>query len=198
MSKDKTPSSKAPVPAGKAGKKAKGKRVVAVSPPAQPSRLPFLKPAQPAGPRPTASTQPPTARPAARPGAQPEAAVSDWSISLEAALYVLIAVVALGARLFALDRFPLQQGEGESAWAAWNILKGQTGVALASQSPLPVFAAVLSFLLFGDSDVTARLLPALVGGLSVILPFFLRRELGRAAGLIAAALLAVGPTFMYV
>lgn len=184
---------------GKAGKKGKGKRVSAVSPPPAPaSKLPFLKGAQPSKPRPVPPVAPAAARPASRPAIDAQAQGEPWSISLEAALYVLLVGLALAARLFALDRFPLQPAEGVSAWAAWGILHGRPDVAFAGQSPLPVFAASLSYLLFGDSDVSARFIPALAGGLCVALPYALRRELGRAGALVAAALLAFGPTFMFV
>lgn len=200
MSKEKiTQSGKQPAPAGKAGKKSKGKRVVAVSPPPAPaSRLPFFRPAPPQKPRPQAAPQPPAPKPVARPAPDVQPAAGGWSVSLEAALYVVLGLIAVAARLYALDRFPLQPGEGVSAWAAWNILHGASDVVFAAQSPLPIFAASLSYMLFGDSDVTARLIPALAGGLCAVLPYTLRRDLGRAGALAAATLLALGPTFMFV
>ena len=51
--------------------------------------------------------------------------------------------------------------------------------------------------LFGDSDFTARLAPALMGTAMVAMPYFLRRQLGRVAAFTAAVLLAIGPTYLY-
>jgi hypothetical protein len=82
------------------------------------------------------------------------------------------------------------------AWAAWGQWRGLADASLSGQSPLPVFGAMLSFLLFGPSDVAARLLPALAGVLCVALPFTLRRDLGRSGALLASAVLSLGPTFM--
>jgi uncharacterized protein (TIGR03663 family) len=55
----------------------------------------------------------------------------------------------------------------------------------------------LMYLLFGDSDFTARLAPALMGTTMVALPFGLRGVLGRPAAFLAAALLAFEPTYLY-
>jgi uncharacterized protein (TIGR03663 family) len=51
--------------------------------------------------------------------------------------------------------------------------------------------------IFGESDFTARLLPAIFGTAIVILPYFLRRQLGRWGALAIAVLLAFSPLFMY-
>ena len=51
--------------------------------------------------------------------------------------------------------------------------------------------------LFGDSDFTARLAPALMGTSMVAMPYFLRRQLGRIAAFTAAVLLAIGPSYLY-
>jgi uncharacterized protein (TIGR03663 family) len=50
---------------------------------------------------------------------------------------------------------------------------------------------------FGDSDFTARLAPALMGTAMVALPYLMRRQLGRIAAFAAAALLAIGPSYLY-
>ena len=53
------------------------------------------------------------------------------------------------------------------------------------------------YALFGDSDFTARLAPALMGTAMVAMPYFLRRQLGRVAAFTAAVLLAFGPSYLY-
>ncbi len=53
------------------------------------------------------------------------------------------------------------------------------------------------YLVFGDSDFTARLAPALMGTLMVPLPALLRSQIGRVGAFAAAAALAFGPTFLY-
>ena len=53
------------------------------------------------------------------------------------------------------------------------------------------------YTLFGDSDFTARLAPALMGTSMVALPYVLRAQLGRIAAFAAAVLLAIGPSYLY-
>src|SRR5262249_53618496 len=55
----------------------------------------------------------------------------------------------------------------------------------------------LMYFLFGDSNATARLQPAILGTLFIGLPFFLRRELGRIGALSAAVILTISPVFLY-
>ena len=54
-----------------------------------------------------------------------------------------------------------------------------------------------SFLLLGGSEFAARLGPALLGVALVLLPYGLRRYLGRSGALTAAALFAISPTALY-
>ena len=53
------------------------------------------------------------------------------------------------------------------------------------------------YLLFGDSDFTARLAPALMGTAMVPLAALLRGQLGRAGAFAAAVALAFGPAYLY-
>ena len=53
------------------------------------------------------------------------------------------------------------------------------------------------YALFGDTDFTARLAPALMGTLIVPLPYLLREQIGRAGAFAAAVALAIGPTYLY-
>ncbi len=194
MSKEKTP------PVGKQQhKKGKSRRVVSASVPPPPAPALVKPPAARAVPPAPAKGKPSTPAQSPRPApreAALEALPAGWHISLEAMLYALLALIALAVRLYALGRFPLQEAEGVRAWAAWGMFRGLPDVTLAGHSPLPVFAATLSFLLFGAGDAAARLLPALAGALCVVLPYALRRELGRVGALVAAALLTIGPTFL--
>ena len=53
------------------------------------------------------------------------------------------------------------------------------------------------YFLFGASDYTARILPALLGTATVALPWLLRDRLGTVGALTSSALLAVSPSFLY-
>ncbi|MEX0785179.1 MAG: glycosyltransferase family 39 protein, partial [Dehalococcoidia bacterium] len=59
------------------------------------------------------------------------------------------------------------------------------------------FGTAVTFVIFGDSDYTSRLFPAIFGIALVGLPFLLRRQLGTLGAFVAAGLLAVSPALLY-
>jgi predicted membrane-bound mannosyltransferase len=63
--------------------------------------------------------------------------------------------------------------------------------------PLQIMATAGVFKAFGDSDFTARFMPALCGVLLAVLPFLFRKHIGRPGAIAAALLLAVSPTMIY-
>lgn len=118
-------------------------------------------------------------------------------LTLEHALYVVILLAAAVVRFVGLGAEPLSPTESAHAWSAW-LAANQATVAGA---PAPVSALyyglhALIFWLFGSSDWLARLLPALAGLATVMLPWFWRDWLGRHAALVLAALFAFDPWLM--
>jgi uncharacterized protein (TIGR03663 family) len=59
------------------------------------------------------------------------------------------------------------------------------------------FEGTAFFFLFGTNDVTARLLPVVFGTAIVVLPYFLRRQLGHWGSIVVTALLAFSPLLMF-
>ena len=106
-----------------------------------------------------------------------------------------ILALAIALRLLDLGAQPLQPVEAEHAWESWSMIRGAGGTA--SAGPLLVYGNALVFLLFGASDATARLLPALAGSALVALPLLLERELGRVGSRVGMLLLAISPTLVY-
>jgi len=120
------------------------------------------------------------------------------SLTVEAALYFIIALMAVGLRLYNLDGRPMQAGEAVQALAAWRATQGlPQGSALGHSSPILFTTNMFLFALFGASDFLARLVPALGGVLLVIGPYFLRRHLGRMGALAASFLLAISPSALF-
>ncbi len=170
-------------------KKGKAKRVVAVT--ERPKQRVPLPPARPGrAPAPTP--------PARKREVPEEREAGTWVLTLEAALYMVAGLFAFAVRLYALGRLPLQEGESLRAWAAWSYYRALPDAGLMGQSPLLIFANIPMFLLFGASDATARFLPALAGGLCAVLPYALRRDMGRVGALVAAFMLALSPTLTFV
>lgn len=97
----------------------------------------------------------------------------------------------LGAKAFHHD-------ESLHAFYSWRLFDGQGYVHdPMMHGPLLFELNALVYLLFGSSDFTARLVPALFGVAIIGMPFFLRHELGRAGALAASLLFVVSPAFLY-
>lgn len=117
-------------------------------------------------------------------------------LTLETVLYALLFILALALRLWRLDHYPLSDAEAAQSWPALQLYQGNP-LGVTSYSPLLLSLNALTFFLLGVNDFTARLAPALLGSLIVILPVTLHRQLGRRACLLAAALLAFSPTAVF-
>ena len=63
--------------------------------------------------------------------------------------------------------------------------------------PFQFFLNSLVFHIFGDSNYTARLLPAIFGILLTILPILFRKDLGNHLTLLFSFTLTISPTFLY-
>jgi len=130
------------------------------------------------------------------------------TITVEMALWVLIAVVALALRLAHLDAAPLNADEAREAMLAWRAATGvgqpfQAAGRLESlphasgYSPLLFAANALLFTLCGASDTLARLWPALFGSALALTPLLLRRRIGRVGALAAGLYLAFSPAALF-
>jgi len=135
----------------------------------------------------------------AAPGALDRTLDLGW-LSWLALAWVAVAVVAVALRLAGLDRWALAPAEAERAYDAWLAFRGQPplpGESLPRTAPLFLLLQSFAFFLFGVSDVTARLVPALAGLALIPLALALRPFVGRAAALGMAALAALSPTLVY-
>jgi hypothetical protein len=105
--------------------------------------------------------------------------------------YGALFLAALLLRIAALQTPPLSEKEAAEAWGALHLLRGQS-----SSSASALFSSLTAGLLFlaGPSHWAPRILPAVAGASSVLLPLFLRKERGRLEPLLLAALLAFSPS----
>jgi 4-amino-4-deoxy-L-arabinose transferase-like glycosyltransferase len=132
---------------------------------------------------------------------RPSATVVDHSLPLswltvERAAYLGLALLAVVLRLANLGVVPLSDAEAAQALAGWHIYHNQP-VDQIGYSPLVATLNLVSFVLLGDNEFAARLGPALLSVALVLLPYGLRRHLGRAGALATAALFAISPTAVY-
>jgi uncharacterized protein (TIGR03663 family) len=112
--------------------------------------------------------------------------------------WALLVALALALRLIDLGNRPFHHDESQDAYFSWLFrTTGDYAYNPLLHGPLRFYLTAGSYLLFGDSDFTARLAPALMGTLMIALLYGLREQLGRFAAFAAAALLAVGPSYLY-
>ncbi|HEU5016278.1 MAG TPA: flippase activity-associated protein Agl23 [Roseiflexaceae bacterium] len=121
------------------------------------------------------------------------------ALTLEQLAYLGLFGVALLTHLWGLGDRALHHDETHHAYFSWQLFMGQgyTHDPLLHGPFLYYFNALIYFL-FGDTNMTARLGVALFGSALVVLPYFIRRELGRGAALLAATYLLMSPAFLYV
>ena len=117
---------------------------------------------------------------------------------LELWAYAFIVIVALGSRMWDVGGRSMHYDEVLHAWYAWLYAGGSPyHHTPLTHGPFLFHVAAATYKLFGSSDVTARLVPALFGTALVAVPYFLRKELGRPAALMAGVMLAASPTILY-
>jgi uncharacterized protein (TIGR03663 family) len=124
------------------------------------------------------------------------AASTSW-LTVERAAYTAVGLMAAVLRFAQLGLRPLDAVEAGQALAAFRFAGGEIQAAPAGTLPALFTGNVAGFALFGASDWTARLLPALAGLLLALLPYGLRHRLGRGGALAASLLLAVSPSVLY-
>jgi uncharacterized protein (TIGR03663 family) len=124
--------------------------------------------------------------------------VSERRARWEIPAWIALVVLALVLRLYALGDRPFHHDESQDAYFSWIFrTRGDYVYMPILHGPLRFYLTALMYFLFGDSNFTARLAPALMGTGMVALCWLLRPLLGRVAAFSAATLLAVGPTYLY-
>lgn len=144
-------------------------------------------------------TAPPTGHPPSTDATLELTAPRGLTLTLEQALYLVIGVLAVVSRLYLLGERAFHHDETLHAAYAWRIYQGQGYVHdPLLHGPFLYYWTALQYLLFGDSDFTARLSGAVFSIGLVLLPWLLRPHLGRGAALLASAYLLLSPVSLYV
>ena len=115
-------------------------------------------------------------------------------ITLDTLLFLFTVLLALGLRCAFLSADSLGANEARLAVQALNLLNGG-GVSLDDTGS--VLFTGLSFFLFGDNDLAARLPAALASSATVASVWFLRPWIGNSGSLLSGLLLATSPTISY-
>ena len=106
-------------------------------------------------------------------------------------LFILAFILALTLRLVRLDVLPLSDFEANWALQAFHL--SQNAHPALSPQPGYILPTAVIFFIFGSSDFSARILPALAGSLLVMVPYILRDKLPGKSAIILAFFLALEP-----
>ena len=116
----------------------------------------------------------------------------------ELAVWGVLIAVALIVRLIALGDRPFHHDESQDAYFSYLFRQsGDYQYNPLLHGPLRFYLTGLMYVLFGDTNFTARLAPALMGASMVPMCWLLRPLLGRIAAFATAVLFAFGPSYLY-
>lgn len=112
--------------------------------------------------------------------------------------FVLIIALAFFLRFYRLDERVFHHDEAAVGYFTYKLFNdGVYSYDPSFHGPFMYYATAEIFRLLGDSDYSARLLPALLGAATLILLIPLRRYIGNAGMIFAAFFLALSPSFLY-
>lgn len=121
-------------------------------------------------------------------------------LGIDADVLWMALIVGVGAflRLWQLGLKPLHHDESIHAFYAWKLFQGSAyRYDPAYHGPFRYHMNALMFFIFGVSDYTTRLLPAILGIAGLVFLWQWRGLLGRKGALFAAAMVAISPTWVY-
>lgn len=122
------------------------------------------------------------------------ALVLNW----ELVLYGVILIAAIFTRFYILGARVMSHDESLHTLYSWNLYSGkgyQHDPLMHGPSLFHITA--LMYFLFGDSDFSARIGPAIFGVAMVILPYWFRPWLGRLGALATSVMILISPGLMY-
>ncbi len=121
-----------------------------------------------------------------------------YTLNWELIAYTLIAIAAVATRFIDLGVRVMSHDESLHTYYSWRLFEfGEFSHTPLMHGPLLFHMVALSYYLFGDSDFTARIYPALLGTLVVLFPALFRRWIGRVGAVIASVLLLISPQTLY-
>ena len=112
--------------------------------------------------------------------------------------FLVLAAIGLLLRAHEVGERAYHHDESLHAVYSWYLYVGRGYVHdPLMHGPFQFHMMALLYFLFGDSDVTGRLAPVLYGTGLILLPYWLRAELGSRGAIAASTLLTIGPSFLY-
>ena len=125
-------------------------------------------------------------------------ALSAPDISIEAAIYIVLFILALFSRFYMLERRVMSHDENSHVYYSWRYFTGEgfTHDPLM-HGPLQFHLIAPIYFMFGDNDFTARIPAALFSIATVMFMVFYRRYLGKSGAIVAAILMLISPYMLF-
>ena len=120
-----------------------------------------------------------------------------FALNWEVLAYAILLLIAFAVRFWDLGTQALHHDESIHAQWSWGLLQGNYNHSPVFHGPFYYHFQAAAFFLFGASDYTSRLTPAISGMVLVALPLLLRSRLGPAGTLAAVAFIGLSPTLVY-
>jgi predicted membrane-bound mannosyltransferase len=119
--------------------------------------------------------------------------------TVEHLAYIALAALAVFVHLWVLGGRALHHDETIHAFYSWTLYKGQGYLHdPLTHGPFLYYWTAFQYMLFGDSEFTARLGAALFGIALTLLPWLLRSDVGKGTALLTATYLLISPVALYV
>lgn len=120
------------------------------------------------------------------------------TIDGEKLAYIVLLILAILTRFWDLGVRVMSHDESLHTRYSWNLYSGHGFLHTPlMHGPLLFHMTALSYFLFGDNDFTSRIYTAIVGVIVVMLPYFMRKWLGRTGALAASFLFLISPLILY-
>ncbi|MFN7209565.1 MAG: flippase activity-associated protein Agl23 [Aggregatilineales bacterium] len=122
-----------------------------------------------------------------------------YTLNWELLFYVAIFVIAVFTRFVNLGDRVMSHDESLHTQYSYNLYKqGNFQHTPLMHGPVLFHATALAYFLFGDSDFSARLYPAILGVIMVLMPKLLfARWLGKFGAMAASALILISPMLLF-
>ncbi len=124
--------------------------------------------------------------------------VSMPRLSWEVIIFSLLIIAAFATRFYDLEARVMSHDETSHVYFSWLLYRGQ-GYAHdpVTHGPFQFHVVALSYFLFGDNDLTARIPAVLFNIATIAFIWNFRRYLGRAGALVGGLMLLISPYILY-
>ena len=120
------------------------------------------------------------------------------AINREFVLYAVIFLLAVFTRFYILDARVMSHDESLHTRFSYNLYAdGSFQHTPLMHGPVLFHATAFSYFIFGDSDFSSRIYPALLGVLMVMFPLLFRKWLGKWGAMLASMMLLISPLILY-